>query len=272
MDLPDEGALPAAPAWNPLAAELLGSGSVLLELWDRVLPEEQRAMLTESLGAGDERAARRVAAFLAGVSRLGEANPARMDSFGLGDHPSPALADARERWRTEAGRAGLPLPSAGDRPYRARPEHLTAAVLPRLTGCDCPEFTDGERCFDRAHQGLFDVALALNTVRGERLHRDEVAKAHRAALGAGWGAVRASLVGAVAEHVGLRTERLAGLTGAAEPDGLAGFHRLVARCNRLAAGGPAPDFARPSDPGERLRERARRRAGEAVGRLIQGAR
>ncbi|MFF6955029.1 HD domain-containing protein [Streptomyces sp. NPDC008317] len=254
--------------WNPLVAELATAACVMLELWDRVLSERQRAELTDAFAADDARSARTAAAFLAGVSRLGHANPSRMTSFGAGQRPSAALDAARAAWRTRALEAGLPLPPPGAPSRRADPEHVTAAVLPRLTGCDCADHVDGEQCRDRDHQGLYVAAYALNRHGADVLHSDTVAKAYRATGGPAWDTVRCALADDVARDAGLgaRTE-LARLIRPADPVRLTAFGRLVSQSNALALSDTCGGFGSPHDSREVLSERARRRAREAVARM-----
>ncbi|MEV4033765.1 HD domain-containing protein [Streptomyces umbrinus] len=253
--------------WNPLIAEMVTAGSVTLELWDRVLSPRQRADLADGLAAQDEQSARVAVAFLAGVSRLGHANPARIVASGAGQQSSPVLDRARMAWQEQALRAGLPLPPAGARVRRADPEHITAAVLPRLTGCDCAGYVDGERCRDQDHQGLYVAAYALNRHGADVLHADTVAKAYRATGGPAWDAVRAALVNAVAHHVGIDPRRLPRLIRPTDPTRLTAFGRLVSQCNGLSRGDASGGFASPHDTWETVSDRAWLRAREAVSRM-----
>ncbi|WP_254650505.1 HD domain-containing protein [Streptomyces sp. GbtcB7] len=253
--------------WNPLIAEMATAGSVMLELWERVLSPRQQADLTSGFAAEDEQSARVAAAFLAGVSRLGHASPAHMVAFGVGQQSSPALDGARATWREQALRAGLPLPQAGDRVRHADPEHITAAVLPRLTGCGCAGYVDGERCRDRDHQGLYVAAYGLNRHGADVLHADTVAKAYRATGGPAWDAVRATLVNVVAHHVGIDVRRLPRLIRPTDPARLTAFGRLVSQSNGLSRGDVFRGFASPHDTWEARSLRARLHAREAVSRM-----
>ncbi|MGW3122000.1 HD domain-containing protein [Streptomyces sp. NPDC001107] len=253
--------------WNPLVAEMVTAGSVMLELWEQVLSPRQRADLAEGFAAEAEQSARVAAAFLAGVSRIGHASPSHMVSFGAGQQPAPALEQARTAWREQALRAGLPLPPVGARVRHADPAHITAAVLPRLTGCDCAGYVDGERCRDQNHQGLYVAAYALDRPSADVLHVDTVAKAYRATGGLAWDAVRAALVDAVAHHVGIDARSLPYLIRPSDPLRLTAFGRLVAQCNGLACGGTLGGFASPYDTREAMSDRARAHAREAVSRM-----
>jgi hypothetical protein len=253
--------------WNPLVAEMVTAGSVMLELWEQVLSPRQRTDLTEGFAAEDEQSARVTAAFLAGVSHLGRASPSCMVSFGAGHEPSPALDLACTAWRVQALRAGLPLPPVGARVRHADPEHITAAVLPRLTGCDCAGYVDGERCRDQNHHGLYVAAYALNRHGADVLHADTVAKAYRATGGPIWDAVRAALVDAVAHHVGIDARGLPHLIRPSDPLRLTAFGRLVSQSSRLARGDTVRGFASPHDTREAISDRARLHAREAVSRM-----
>ncbi|MEU1519110.1 HD domain-containing protein [Streptomyces sp. NPDC005811] len=254
-------------AWNPLVAEMVTAGSVMLELWAQALSPRQRADLAYGFAAEDEQSARVAAAFLAGVSRLGRASPPCMVSFGAEHQPSPALDQARTSWREQALRAGLPLPSAGARVRHADPEHITAAVLPRLTGCDCAGYVDGERCRDQDHTGLYVAAYALNRHGADVLHADTVAKAYRATGGPAWDAIRAALVNAVAHHVGIDARSLPHLIRPSDPSRLTAFGRLVSQSSVLARGNTLLGFASPHDTREAMSDRARLHAREAVSRM-----
>ncbi|MET8965223.1 HD domain-containing protein [Streptomyces sp. NPDC004074] len=254
-------------AWNPLIAEMITAASVMTELWEHVLSPRQRADLAEGFVAEDEQSGRVAAAFLAGVSRLGEASPSRMVSFGPGKQSSPALDGARTAWREQALQAGLPLPAAGARVRHADPEHIAAAVLPRLTGCDCAGYVDGEQCRNRNHQGLYLAAYALNRHGADILHADTVAKAYRATGGPAWDAVRAALVDAVAHHVGIDARNLVRLVRPESPTALTAFSRLVSQSNSLSRRDASRGFASPHDTWEVVSERARLHAREAVSRM-----
>lgn len=250
--------------WNPLVAEMVTAGSVMLELWEQVLSPRQRADLADGLAAVDEQSARLAAAFLAGLSRIGCASPSCMVSFDAGHEPSPALKQARMAWREQALRAGLPLPSIGARVRHVDPEHITAAVLPRLTGCDCAGYVDGERCRDQNHHGLYVAAYALNRHGANVLHADTVAKAYRATGGAVWDAVRAELVDAVAHHVCIDARSLPHLIRPSNPLRLTAFGRLVSQSRGLARGDTLRGFSSPHDTREAVSGRARLHAQEVV--------
>jgi hypothetical protein len=249
---------------------MVTASAVMLELWDQVLSPAQRSGIAEGLGASDERSARLAAGFLAGVSRIGRACPVHMVSFGAGQLISPALESARSAWREQAVGAGLPLPPAGARLRRAEAEHVTAAVLPRLTGCDCPGHVDGEHCREAAHQGLYVAAYALNRHGADVLHADTVAKAYRATGGAPWDAVRAALVNAVARYVGLAATGLPELIRPSAPGRLTAFSRMVSQSAALSRSDTSRGVASPLDGWEAVSNRARRQAGEAVARIRIG--
>ncbi|QEU96419.1 HD domain-containing protein [Streptomyces kanamyceticus] len=251
-------------AWNPLVCELVGSSAVMLELWDRVLRDEQQDDLTEGFGLQDRQSARLLSAFLAGVSRLGNASPAHMDSLGQGQCHSPAIEEAHKVWRQQAWEAGLPLSSTPGRIRHANPEHITAAVLPRLIGCDCAGFVDGEQCRNRAHRGLYMAAYALNRHGGNVLHADTVAEAYRATGGTAWDTVRGDLVKAVAQYVGVNPWSLPEMTQQVRPVALSGLSRLVAQSNKLSLGNASSGFASPLDSYDVWSDRVRLQASEAV--------
>ncbi|MGW9430069.1 HD domain-containing protein [Streptomyces decoyicus] len=253
--------------WNPLIAEMATAGSVMLEMWEHVLSPRQRADLTEGFAAEDEHSARVAAAFLSGVSRIGHASPSHMVSFGAGQQASPTLGRARAVWQEQAQQAGLPLPPARARVRHAAPEHITAAVLPRLTGCDCAGYVDGEQCRDQEHQGLYVVAYALNRHGADVLHADTVAKAYRATGGSAWDTVRASLVDAVAHHVGIGALELPRLIRPPDPARLTAFGRLVSQSNGLSHGHAFGSFVSPHDTWATISDRARLHAKDAVSRM-----
>ncbi|MET9479071.1 hypothetical protein [Streptomyces sp. NPDC006638] len=253
--------------WNPLVAEMVTASSMMLELWKHVVDPSLRGSLAAGFAAEDERSTSQVAAFLAGVSRLGHASPSGMDSFGRGQRPLSLLDRVRGEWQAQALRAGLPLSGAVPRSRQADPEHITAAVLPRLTGCDCADYVDGEQCHDRDHRGLYVAAYALNRHRGDVLHADTVAKAYRATGGPGWDAIRSALVNAVARHVGIDPESLPRLVRPTDPRRLTALGRLVAQSNLLSGGGTFREFASPHDTLEEMSAQAEKRAREAVARM-----
>ncbi len=248
----------APRTWNPLAAEMLSSSFILCELWDRVLPEQQRNFLTKSLGLENEEAAQHAWALLAGVSRVGEANPGRMNGFGHG-HPGAwprppyaAWQKEREQWWAGARGAGLPLPPLDWRtPYRAEPKYITAATLPRLLGCDCADVANGERC--PKHRQLLTVAMALHDESGSALHFDHVNRTHGAAGGAEWDRVRAALVVVVAQHIGIDMRQLPEILRPPNAAWLSPASRLISDCNKKARQllyADSSNFVSPTDPVE----------------------
>ena len=225
--------------WTPLAVELVTAAAVSLRLWDQ-LSEHEQEDLTAEFAAPDPRSARTAVALLAGLSRIGLATPARMNSFGKGvgwlDNAAAGLGHATETWQYGALQAGLPLEPFDPRPYDASPAHITAAVLPRLTGCTCPGFTDGEHCDTPEHEGLYAAAYALGPPGSGVLHADTVAVAFRATGGPAWDAVRADMVSAVAAHVGVDARSLPRLIRPTRPHRLTAFSELVARSAELSEG------------------------------------
>jgi len=250
--------------WTPLAVELVTAAAVSLRLWDRRSEREQEALLAE-FAAPDRRSARTAVALLAGLSRIGLATPARMNSFGKGvgelDNARARLDHAAEVWQYSALQAGLPLEPFDPDPYDASPAHVTAAVLPRLTGCACPGFTDGEHCDTPEHEGLYAAAYALGPPGSGVLHADTVAVALRATGGPAWDAVRADLVSVVAAYVGVDARSLPRLIRPTRPHRLTALSELVARSAELSEGTVS---ASPRDPWNKVVLRVRRRACEAV--------
>jgi hypothetical protein len=255
--------------WNPLLVEMITSASVLLEWWDRKPDHALRAAVKEGLAAKDERSARVATAFLVGLSRVGEANPWRQESFG-GEGPASPRGRAGAVWQEEARAAGLPLPGVGARPRLSRrmpSEHVTAAVLPGLIGCDCAGAVHATPCREPDHQGLYAVALALNRQGADVLHADTVAKAARATGGPDWDGVRAALADAVARYVGITARDLPRLIHPSGPERLTDLTALVAQSTGLAREVTARGFASPHDPWELVVERARQSGEEVVQRL-----
>ncbi|WP_329239432.1 MULTISPECIES: HD domain-containing protein [unclassified Streptomyces] len=258
------------PVWNPLVFEMVTAGAVMLEMWERVLSPAQRTEVAEGFGAVDERSARLAAGFLAGVSRVGHACPSQMVSFDTRQRASPDRERACAVWREQAMKAGLPLPLPGARLRHAAAEHVTAAVLPRLTGCDCPGLVDGERCRAHAHQGLYTAAYALNRQGADVLHADTVAKAYRATGGAPWDVIRMALVDAVARHVGIAAGSLPSLIRPSDPLSLTAFSGLVSQSVALSREDVAGDVASPHEDWETTTSRAHLHARSAVGRIGVG--
>jgi hypothetical protein len=251
---------------------MLACGFVLFELWDRELTERQKKSLTQSLGLDDMETARNIWGLLAGVSRVGEANPGRMHDFGSGrpvtreQGRTTVWEEERKAWWEEAGAAGLPLPPLDHRhPYRTAPKYITAATLPRLLGCDCTDVANGECC--PKHRRLFTVAMALHDDAGNTLNFDHVNRSHGAAGGADWDRVRAALVTLVSGYIGIDIRRSPELLRAPQASLLSSASRLISRCNKKVARAlytdPA-DFVSPDDPVEVWASDLRRQASETV--------
>lgn len=252
--------------WVSLIAQMVTTSSVALELLDReVIDLFQREEIANGLGVQDEHTARAVAAFLAGVRRIGEAYPGHMVTFDPASPPSPELRRACAAWREQASYAGLPKP--GFRPDRMCTADITAAVLPRLIGCDCAGYTDGERCRAPAHRGLYLVAYAIAASGADALHADNVAKACRATGDADWDAVRAGLVASVAAHVGIDAHSLPELIRPTSLTDLTAFSGLVSLSERYSRESRFYDLVSPYDMDETLSNRARLHAREVVDRL-----
>ncbi|WP_327657192.1 hypothetical protein [Streptomyces sp. NBC_00483] len=252
------------PAWNPLVADMLCHASVAQEVWDRVLSPAQRSELASELGCGREDVARQVLALLAGARRVGEASPAWMNGLGTTVH-SPALEITRPSWQRGAEQVGLTASVLRSRFPPEPVERIGAAVLPRLLGCDCPELEDGERCTKPAHDGLFLMVYSIFLEDGNDLPTDTVAVAARAGGRGPWPAIRRSLVGEVARHVGLKPERVPDLIQPSEEGGpLVGLRCFSSRIARFPIDGPAYGYALPDDPLEKMSHRARNIARTAI--------
>lgn len=243
------------PSWNPLAAEMMVAGTVVSESWETD-PPRRREGLTNALGLSDEETARIVWAFLAGVSRVGEANPGRMNGFG-GTLPGTRWSEERRAWHGEALLAGLPLYPLTVDLLTAAPEHITAATLPRLLGCDCSDVMNGEECPD--HHELTVTAHALNLFEGHALHPEKVDRSQGAA-DPRWDGVRSDLVDLVAAHVGIDRTGVADLLRPSGPEALSFAGALIGRANRRArnaidhGGG---NFCAPTDGLETLSSHVR---------------
>jgi hypothetical protein len=243
-------------AWNPLIADMLCHASVAQEVWDRVLSTAQRYELADELGCDEEDAARQVLSLLAGARRVGEASPAWMNGFGTTVH-SPALEIARPSWQRGAERAGLTASVLRLR-FPAEPvERIGAAVLPRLLGCDCPEFRDGEQCAKPRHSGLFLAVYSMFLKGGNDVHTDTVAVAARAAGRGPWPAIRKALVGEVARHTGLKPGWVPDLIQPKEGEShFPGLRRFSDAVARFPIDAPSYGYARPNDPLEKMSQRA----------------
>ncbi|MFE1788953.1 CRISPR-associated endonuclease Cas3'' [Streptomyces sp. NPDC059525] len=219
--------------WNPLLAHLLDTGATARELWDRYLPDSVRAVLTEAFGGGDAATARAVVPFLAAVHDLGKAAPVFLELFDQ-EKDRSHLHDARALWEEEARSHGVPLPDTWEGLYWALHQHITAATLPRLLGCDCP-VASGERCRAPEHQGLHDVAYALGGHHGHVPGADTVGTAAIARGGDDWDDVRADLVRVTAGLLGVDLGRLAAVVAPVKPAALIHLMGLVIMSDWIAS-------------------------------------
>ncbi|MGC0421114.1 CRISPR-associated helicase Cas3' [Embleya sp. AB8] len=229
-DLHGVSAQCGGPAWNPLLAHLFDVGATAGQLYVRFLSPAAQHRLADAFGAGREAEAARVIAFFVALHDLGKASPAFVRNFVPGRFTPARVQEEYPRWQEAARAAGLPLPEPGTGlplPLVVRHEHITAALLPRLCGCDCPDFTDGERCRERRHKGLNNVALCLAQHHGHFPNLDAVARAVGGAGGGEWRSVQNDLVSAVAAATGVERGRLADLVTPARPSALVTFAGLV---------------------------------------------
>ncbi|MFE2838491.1 CRISPR-associated helicase Cas3' [Streptomyces mirabilis] len=218
------------PDWNPLPAHLFDTAAVALELWDRYLAPPSRNRLANAFGGGDEDLARSVIAFYTALHDLGKASPAFLNQFGRGRHSTPRLRRARQIWEKAAREGGLPLPGEWAGTWWARHEHVTAAALPQLTGCDCTP-TD---CQNRAHRQLHAVAYSLAAHHGHFPDADTVSKAH-AATPAAWTPVHQAIVQAVAATTNVDLAQLIDIVQPLQPSALIAFTGLVVLCDWVAS-------------------------------------
>lgn len=219
--------------WNPLVAEMMAAAS----MYEHTGDDEERRSLTRALGlaynSGEARDyAHRVIAYLIGMTRVGEAVPRRMNEFGLG---SPVEAHigwetTRRQWWDQAQASGLPVYPLESRLLYVEPEHVTAAALPRLSGCDCEDVMTGEYCLD--HAQIWHVAMRLTRLAGQPVHAEAV---NRSMGGADrhWDPVREAMAGVLAAHVGVDRTEIAGRIQPESPKALAWLHAPAAECNAL---------------------------------------
>ncbi|MEU3408854.1 CRISPR-associated endonuclease Cas3'' [Streptomyces sp. NPDC006670] len=247
-------------SWNPLLAHLLDTGATARELWDRYLPDNVRAVLTEAFGGGDAATARAVVSFLVAVHDLGKAAPVFLARF---DHDRKHLQKPRALWEEEARFHGVPLPTTWQGLYEALHQHITAATLPRLLGCDCP-VADGQRCGKAEHEGLYAVAYALGGHHGHVPGADTVGTA---AIGRGdedWNDVRADLVEVTAAMLGVDLRRLAAVVAPARPAALIHLMGLVIMSDWIASNDDRYPYADLADSDETWWQAAQERARAAV--------
>lgn len=100
--------------WLPLIRHLDDTAAVAGRLWDEWLPRSVRALVTDSIG-GDDRRARDLTVFLAGIHDIGKASPA----FAV---QVPQLAD---RMRV----AGLPMPTVIPNDERRKARHELVGLI-----------------------------------------------------------------------------------------------------------------------------------------------
>ncbi|MFC4467745.1 CRISPR-associated helicase Cas3' [Streptomyces xiangluensis] len=218
------------PAWNPLPAHLCDAAATALELWDRYLTPALRAQLADTFGAGDDHLARAVTAFYAALHDLGKASPAFLNQFGKGRYATTQLRAARQKWESTAREAGLPLPDEWAGIPWARHEHVTAAVLPQLTGCDCGP----AGCRNRAHKGLHTAAYSIAAHHGHIPDADTVGRAH-GATDAQWTPIHQAVVHTIAAMTGIDTAQLTELVDLRRPSSLVAFTGLVVLCDWIAS-------------------------------------
>ncbi|MGW7142358.1 CRISPR-associated endonuclease Cas3'' [Streptomyces xanthophaeus] len=235
-------------SWNPLLAHLLDTGATARELWDRYLPDNVRFVLTEAFGNGDPAIARAVVPFLASLHDIGKAAPVFLRQFDQGENRSH-LRKERPVWEEQARSHGVPLPVAWEGLYWARHEHITAATLPRLLGCDCP-VAYGQRCSTPEHQGLHAAAYALGGHHGHVPGPDTVGTATIARGGARWDEVRIELVAVVAAMLGCDLQHLAAVVSPVKPAALIHLMGLVVMSDWIASNDdrfPYADLAASDD-------------------------
>ncbi|MGW1643044.1 CRISPR-associated endonuclease Cas3'' [Streptomyces lavendulae] len=248
--------------WNPLLAHLLDTGATARELWDRYLPDNVRAVLTEAFGGGDAATARAVVPFLAALHDLGKAAPAFLDQFDRMESRSH-LRGARSAWEKDARSHGVPLPAVWEGLYWAHHQHITAATLPRLLGCDC-SVANGQRCRAPEHKGLHAVAYALGGHHGHVPGAETVGTATIARGGVDWDDVRAELVEVTAAMMGVDLWRLAALVAPVRPAALIHLMGLVIMSDWIASNDDRYPYADLADSDEAWWQAAQDRAKAAL--------
>jgi len=199
-DRDQESRLRGGPLWNPLLAHMSDVAACVGALWDRYLARTVQRRLTDAFGLGDPARARAVVMFLAGLHDLGKASPCFLRSmYRARRYPDDVMRAAATEWERAARAAGLPLPTDLDSAPDIRHEHVTAALLPSLLGCDC------KRCAGSGpdNEPLHIVAYLLGGHHGHIPDNDTVAKAPRAARPETWGPIHQGLVAALAASVGV---------------------------------------------------------------------
>lgn len=219
--------------WNPLVAEMMAASSMYQHTGD----DDERRSLAQALGlaynssqARDD--AHRVIAYLIGMTRIGEATPGRMNGFGKKTSIEAHIGweTTRQQWWDQAQASGLPVYPLESRLLHVEPEHVTAAALPRLSGCACEDVMTGEYCLD--HAQIWHVAMRLTRLAGQPVHAETV---HRSMGGADrhWDPVREAMAGVLAAHVGVDRSELADRIQPESPKALAWLHAPAAECNAL---------------------------------------
>ncbi|MGW5341952.1 CRISPR-associated endonuclease Cas3'' [Streptomyces sp. NPDC004050] len=248
--------------WNPLLAHLLETGATARELWDRYLPDNVRAVLAEAFGGSDPATARAVVSFLAALHDVGKAAPAFLHQFDRVEARSH-LHEKRQLWEEQARSHGLPLPRTWDGLFWADHEHITAATIPRLLGCDCP-VADGQRCRAPEHQGLYAVAYALGGHHGHVPGADTVGTAVIAVKDANWHDVQADLVEVTAAVLGVDLQHLASLLAPAKPSALVFLMGLVILSDWIASNESRFPYADLAESDDAWWQAAQERAKEAL--------
>ncbi|MFE3557826.1 CRISPR-associated endonuclease Cas3'' [Streptomyces sp. NPDC059193] len=251
----------AERGWNPLLAHMLDTGATARELWDRYLSDNVRAVLTEAFGGGDSATARAVVPFLAALHDLGKAAPTFLHGFDR--HPRTHLRTARAVWEEEARARAVPLPDSWEGLYWAHHQHITAATLPRLLGCDCP-VADGQRCRVSEHQGLHSVAYALGGHHGHVPGAETVGTATIARGGSSWDDVRRDLVEVTAALLGVDLSRLAALVAPVKPAALTSLMGLVIMSDWIASNDDRFPYSDLGDTDEKWWQAAQDRASRAL--------
>ncbi|AHH16506.1 CRISPR-associated helicase [Nocardia nova SH22a] len=187
------------PAWDPLVAHMLDVAAVVFELWDRYLSLSVRNRLAESFGDGNDEHARVMVAFLVALHDLGKASDCFLDQFGTGRAKRNGLDRERAVWEKMARAADLPLAEDMSRVHWARHEHITAAHLARILGCECFECGGTGTEYEDLHV----VAMLLAGHHGHIPDKHTVDVAYGAAAPAVWGATHSELAALIADTLGV---------------------------------------------------------------------
>lgn len=250
-------------SWNSLGAHGLDAAAVALELWDRYLAPTIRDRLAEAFGAGDQNRARLVIAFLIALHDMGKASDRFLHQFGTRRGERDELRTERRRWEEAARAAGLPLADDSASARWVRHEHITAAHLPRLLGCDC---RDCDGVGDR-HHGLHTVAVLLGGHHGHIPPKDTVDVAYGLAGPANWGEVHADMVDGIATVLGVDRHGLKDWVRPERPSALVLFSGLTVLADWIASDVTAFPFRSMSEPIESWWVSSRSDAAASVSRL-----